>query len=124
MGNYFIGILCALRSGAGVGVSAVHYYHLAFATKLPFYLGLGMPVLCSNARETASHVARLGVGLCWPVDDFATAFATLAEDRSRLRAWRERVLESRAQFQWSEIYARALRETITGPSTREERRAA
>lgn len=87
------------------------YYHLAFATKLPFYLGLGLPVLCSQARETAAHVNRLGVGLCWKMDDFARAFAYLAANRNEIDKWRERVYEVRGELAWSSIYARAMRES-------------
>lgn len=87
------------------------YYHLAFATKLPFYLGLGMPVLCSNARETASHVQRLGVGLCWGIDDFGSALRHVARNRDQIGSWRRRVLEVRGDFSCSRIYAKALETT-------------
>lgn len=87
------------------------YYHLAYATKLSFYMGLGLPVLCSNAHETASHVRRLGVGLCRPMDDFDSAFQTLDNNRDQIKDWQRRVLEVREEFSWHAIFARSLAET-------------
>jgi glycosyltransferase involved in cell wall biosynthesis len=86
------------------------YYNLAYATKLSFYLGLGMAVLCSEARETASQVKRLGVGLCWPLADFASAFRQIAENADELSLWRKRANEVRADYSWTSIYTRAFDE--------------
>lgn len=100
------------------------YYHVAFATKLPFYLALGMPVLCSNARESSHHVNRLGVGLCWPMDDFGSAFAYLSRSRGQVRDWREQVLRVRSELSWSSIYSRAVDATLERSAARRERAAA
>jgi len=88
------------------------YYNLAFATKLPFYMALGQPVLCSEARETASHVSRLGIGLVRPLSEFATAIRYLDSHRNQIAAWRQRVMESRGDFAWSNLYSKALEETL------------
>lgn len=98
------------------------YYNLAFATKLGFYLGQGLPVLCSNAAETAGHVKRLGVGVCRPIDKFGEAMAEIARRRDYVAAWRERVLKVRGEFSWPNIYGHAFEETVArfGAGTRME----
>ncbi len=116
-GSLFNDQACEIMSGCDVGLIPYPergYYHLAFATKLGFYLGLGMPVLSSNAHETASHVKRLGVGLCWNIDDFASAFAYINAHREELCKWRKRAMEARGDFNWSTIYANALSRTCEG----------
>lgn len=100
------------------------YYHLAFATKLPFYLGLGLPVLCSNAAETASHVERLGVGICRPIADFGAAFADIAADPAQIVPWQKRVAKVRRELRWSSIYGKALEQTLASYDESGERRAA
>jgi hypothetical protein len=95
------------------------YYHLAFATKLAFYLGLGIPVLCSMARETASHVANLNVGMCRAIGDFSAAFRQIAADPRLIDEWGANVLKIRDEFAWDTIYSRALATTTGGCGTRE-----
>jgi glycosyltransferase involved in cell wall biosynthesis len=89
------------------------YYNLAFATKLPFYMALGQPVLCSEARETASHVSRLGIGLVCPLSQFAAGIRYLDSHRDQIAAWRQRITEVRNDFSWSNLYAKALEETLS-----------
>ncbi len=88
------------------------YYNLAFATKFSFYLGVGLPILCSNAHETASNVRRLGVGMCCSLEEFGEAFRLLEKDRTQIERWRERVYEVRRDFSWTSIYSRVLDEPL------------
>lgn len=88
------------------------YYNLAFATKLPFYLALGMPVLCSMAQETAAVVEAKGIGLCRPISRFAEAYQEAASDPEQLAAWRSNVIKVRGEFSWNIIYSRALEKTL------------
>lgn len=109
----------AIRRLAGCQVGIIPYpeegyYNLAFATKFPFYLALGMAVLSSEARETASHVRRLGVGLVAPLDKFSDAIAYLDGHRDEVAQWHRRALEVRSDFDWSNIYSRALEQTLNG----------
>lgn len=107
---------CDTLSGCDVGLIPYPeqgYYHLAFATKLPFYMALGLPVLCSNVHETGSHIVRLGVGLCWDINDFAAAFASLCDHPDQIAGWRKRLLEVRSEYSWTSIYSRALQETMS-----------
>lgn len=86
------------------------YYHLAFATKLAFYLGMGMPVLCSDVIETGEYVRNMGIGLCSPVSQFSEAVQSIVP--ARLLEWREQVLRVRGMFSWANIYQLALSESM------------
>lgn len=108
---------CAALAACDVGLIPYPergYYHVAFATKLPFYLNLGLPVLCSAARETASYVEKLGIGMWRDIDSFATAFSEISRNPGVVDEWRGNVLAAREEFDWSYIYSRALAETPGG----------
>jgi glycosyltransferase involved in cell wall biosynthesis len=84
------------------------YYHLAFATKLAFYLGAGIPVMCSMAKETASYVQSMKIGLCRPFDQFANAFSEIASSKKNIMHWKANVQNVRNSFSWNAIYEKAL----------------
>lgn len=86
------------------------YYNLAFATKLAFYLGMGMPVLCSDVDETGDYVRNMGVGLCAPVSRFSEAVQSIVP--ANLLEWREQALKVRGMFSWNSIYQLAMTESI------------
>jgi glycosyltransferase involved in cell wall biosynthesis len=84
------------------------YYQIAFATKLPFYLELGLPVLVSRVAETGGHVERLGVGLVRPLSEWTEAFALFLNCPEKREAWAERLRAVAPEFYWETLYGRAL----------------
>jgi glycosyltransferase involved in cell wall biosynthesis len=84
------------------------YYQIAFATKLPFYLELGLPILVSRVAETGGHVERLGVGLVRPLSEWTEAFALFLNCPEKREAWAERLRAVAPEFYWETLYGRAL----------------
>ncbi|MFQ3549576.1 MAG: hypothetical protein SNJ70_07475 [Armatimonadota bacterium] len=88
------------------------YYQLAFATKLPFYLSLGTPILCSNVDETGSYIKKYNFGMTWDINDFTSAFSYITDNKDIIDNWKNSVFENRHIFSWDNIYSSALLETI------------
>lgn len=84
------------------------YYQLAYATKLPFYVCAGVPVLCTNVQETGIAVSELGVGRVVDISRFGAAMAELVEQKHVLQSCRESLERAREKLTWDRLYTAAI----------------
>lgn len=85
------------------------YYHLAFATKLPFYVCNGLPVLCTNVRETGTAVRTYGVGQVTEIAEYGSALRQMVNSRATLsRTYGEAISRITCRLTWDSLYGAAL----------------
>lgn len=87
------------------------YYHLAFATKLAHYVCCGIPVLCTDARETARAVRTLGVGEVVDIRHFAEGMREMARCPDLQARFGNALTSAKRELSWEYLYACALDET-------------
>ncbi len=102
----------AAKLAAGCDVGVIYYpqkgyYQLAFATKLPFYLACGIPVLATNVRETGGAVARLGVGRIAEESEFASVMKDWAGAPDVKGPYAYNIEKAASELEWDRLFSSA-----------------
>lgn len=83
------------------------YYHMAFATKLAHYVCCGVPILCTDVRETGSAVRKMGVGVVADASDWPQAMRSMAA-ADPPTAYHGALLAAQQELTWEHLYTTAL----------------
>lgn len=86
------------------------YYHLAFATKLAFYVCSGLPVLCTDVRETGAAVKSMGVGQVTDIANFGETMKEIAGSADICTSFKDAIASATTKLTWEQIYSSAAGE--------------
>lgn len=86
------------------------YYHLAFATKLAFYICCGLPVLCTDVNETGNAIRSMGVGQIVDIANFGEAMKEIAGSADLRTRFRDALAAAGNELTWERIYSVATGE--------------
>lgn len=87
------------------------YYHLAFATKLPFYVCCGLPVLCTDVDETGDAVRSLGIGRIADIACFGKAMREIALTPNFAGQYEQAISQVKHELTWEHLFSIAFGET-------------
>jgi hypothetical protein len=93
-----VGIICQPPVG---------YFNENFPTKLGSYVALGLPTLCTPAKEAAEFVTAHDIGVMYG-GNLGDALDRLARSPESLERFRRNLAGLRDRFTWSRIYADAF----------------